>query len=178
MRNLDAIRKRIGKLEARSRPVSPIVMIDCVGFVDERTLAEYAASDPDDRQAMRAQLARLEDDLVAEKLADLPVVEGSRVIRAIVVTAGLPAEEDLWRLTADEETATPERQASIERRDAMIAEAEAEWHQEQAAKRPLAERDWDPSGPDHAVLYYEQPSGWPVTRAQHRARLGLCAQYL
>lgn len=166
LRRLDRLARR-----AETRPVPPIVLIDATGFVDEATYAAFAAADAEDRAWMRAELASLEAALVAEKTADLPGVEGSRVIQAIIVTSRLPEEHDSWRLHADEEAPTPDRQAAIERRDAMIAEAEAEWHREQAAKRPLAERDWDPSGPDHVVLYHEQPSGWPVTRAQHRARL-------
>jgi len=171
MRNLDAIRKRIGKLEARSRPVSPIVLIDATVFVDDQTFLEFAAADEDVRARMRADLAGYEAALVAERTADLPVVEGSQAITAIIVTAKLPEEHDLWRLTAEADAPSPEKQASLERRDAMIAEAGAESRREQAMKLLWAERDHDPSGPDGEILYFEVPSGWPVTRAMHRARL-------
>lgn len=172
MRNLDSIRKRVDVLHARTRPVVPLVLIDATGFVDEVTYANFAASDAGGRDQIRAELAALEDGLVAEKLADLPVVKGSRVIRAIVVTAALPEEHDVWRLTPEADTPRPDKQAALARRDALIAEAEAEWHREQAQKAPLAERDWNPSGPDEEVLYFEEPSGWPVTRATHRERMG------
>lgn len=149
------------------------MLIDCVGFVDGQTLAEFAEADPDTRQAMRAQLARLEAALVAERTADLPVVDGSRAITAIVVTSRLPDEDDVWRLAFDDEDASdPGRRAAIERRDAKIAEAQAEARREQAQRKPMAERDHDPSGPEGEWLYTDMPSGYPVTRAQHRVRLG------
>lgn len=116
-------------------------------------------------------VARLEDDLVAEKLVDHPIIEGSRAITAIITCSILPEEHDLWRLTADAEAPSPDRQAALERRDAMIAEAEVESRRERAMKLPWTERDHDPSGSPDEILYFEVPSGWPVTRAMHRARL-------
>jgi len=172
-RDLSTIERRLDKIRARSLPVPPLTLIDATVFVDEATYVAFAAADAEDRAYMRAELASLEADLVAEKLADLPVVEGSRAITAIITCSILPEEHDLWRLTADAEAPSPDRQAALDRRDAMIAEAEAESRREQAMKKPWTERDHNPSGADEEVLYFEVPSGWPVTRAQHRARLGL-----
>lgn len=170
-RSFTTLERRLAKVTGRSVAVPIIPLIDATVFVDDQTFLEFAAADEDSRARMRAGLAWYEEALVAQTMADGPETTDSRAIRAIVVRAALPAEEDLWRLHDDDDDHSPDKQAALERRDALVREAVSEWHREQAAKLPLAERDWDPSGPDDEIIYVEMPSGYPITRAQHRARL-------
>lgn len=168
-----ALHRRLDRLARRAtaRQAPPLVLIDCTIFVDDQTFLEFTAADEDGRARMRADLAGYEEALVAQTMADGPETTDSRAIRAIIVTTKLQDEADVWRLTAEADAPSPDKQAALARRDAMVREAEAEWHREQAQKAPMSERDWNPSGPDEEVLYFEMPSGWPVTRAMHRARL-------
>jgi len=61
---------------------------------------------------------------------------------------------------------------AIAERDRKLDVMRAELRREERARLPLLERDEDPEGDPNEVLYFEQQSGWPVTRREHRTRLG------
>lgn len=176
-RDLTAIAKRVELVKKRALaaviPVVEIVTVDPP--FDWRA---FRAADVETRDRMRADYAEREAEIIAANPPpDMPYIKPGSVVQ-IVVRFALPTE---YQLDGDDEDddlpggmTAEQYEAAMRYREQVIEEGRRLADEEAArAAEPVVEIDrYDatPDGDPSEVLFYEERSGYPVTRRDYWAR--------